>query len=250
MFLLRIDGTKVSGVWIPRDLRTSTGVLLNSTFNHGPQGLIDAMRTELGVTVDHYVQVGFSSFPKIVDELGGVRIYSPGVVRDSYSGLSLTGPGCRTLDGMTALAYVRSRHLEMFNGSEWTDASPRADLDRLGRQQDFIRALARRARAEAGGDPVAAVRLADALIPALLIDSQFSRAEIVRLVRSLIDVDPAALQLSTVPVQESSLQMGRVVLAQPEADQALAAFRGLAAPTPATPSGQSVVPTPRATPEC
>ena len=113
-------------------------------------------------------------------------IYSPGHARDTYSGLDLPGPGCRTLNGDAALAWVRSRHLqiEQPNGV-WTDASPRADLDRQDRQQEFIRALAEKAKADVAGDPVAAVRLADAIIPALLVDSTFTRSEILGLVRTL-----------------------------------------------------------------
>jgi LCP family protein required for cell wall assembly len=250
MFVLRIDGTDVRGLWLPRDLITSTGVQLNSTFNRGPQALVDTITTDLGITLDHYIEVDFRSFPKIVDEVGGVRIYSPGRMRDAYTGLNLTGPGCRTLDGTTALQWVRSRHLETFDGTEWIDASPRADLDRQARQQEFIRALARRAKVDTAGDPAAAVRLADAVIPALLIDSEFTRAEIVALVRALADVDPASLQLATVPIKVSPDNEGQVVLAQPDADQALAPFRAQTPSTPAPSSGQSVVPPAAPTPEC
>ncbi len=129
MFLLRIDGTSVQGLWIPRDLviKTAAGTddLINSTFSQGPAGLIAAIKANLGVSIDHYVEVQFGSFDKVVDDVGGVPIYSPGVVRDTFSGLSLTGPGCRTLPGAEALAWVRSRHMEILQNGAWTDASPR-----------------------------------------------------------------------------------------------------------------------------
>ncbi len=242
MFLLRIDGTSVQGLWIPRDLLVKTAAgsedIINSTFNQGPAGLIAAIRSNLGVTIDHYVEVRFGSFAKVVDDVGGVPIYSPGVVRDAYSGLSLTGPGCRTLQGDAALAWVRSRHMEILQNGVWADASPRADLDRELRQQEFIRALARKAKTDVAGDPVAAVRLADAIIPALTVDSTFTRAEILGLVRNLIDVDPATLQLSTLPVQAASgPDAAHLALMQPDADQALAAFRGPGTPVTTLPPG-------------
>jgi LCP family protein required for cell wall assembly len=240
MFLLRIDGTSVTGLWLPRDLLVTTADgsrgLINSTFNTGPSGLIDAIKANFGITVDHYVEVGFESFPKVVDAVGGVPIFSPGPERDAYSGLALTGPGCRTLDGTQALAWVRSRHLQVFQDGVWRDASPRADLDRETRQQEFIRALARRAKTVSGGDTVAAVRLADAIIPALTIDSSFSKHEILGLVRSLVHVDPAGLQLSTLPVRPSADE-AHLDLKQPEAGEALAPFTGRpGAPTTTLPS--------------
>jgi LCP family protein required for cell wall assembly len=241
MFVLRVDGDTVRALWIPRDLLMSTNELFNSAFNTGPQAAIDAVERELGVTIDHYVELDFRSFVKVVDEVGGVAIYAPGPLRDSYSGLNLTGPGCRTLDGPMALAWVRSRHLEQLVGTEWTDASPRADLDRQQRQQEFLRAFGARVRAQTAGDPIKAVRIVDRLAQALIIDSKFEKAEIFGLVRALLDVEPGSLDLATIPVQASA-DGAHVVLAEPAASDALAVFRGQ--PAPATPAPSPLVPSP------
>jgi LCP family protein required for cell wall assembly len=229
MFVLRIDGPSVQALWIPRDLMMSTGAQFNSAFNAGPEASIEAVHRELGVTIDHYVELDFRSFVKVVDEIGGVRIYSPGQLRDSYSGLSLTGPGCRRLDGATALAWVRSRHLELFNGSQWTDASPRADLDREWRQQEFLRAFGARVKQRADGDPIAAVRIVDRLAQALVVDSHFSEGEIIGLTRAVFDLDPNALQAATIPVKGAG-DGAHLELAEPDATYALAPFLGREAP--------------------
>jgi hypothetical protein len=76
----------------------------------------------------------------------------------------------------------------------------------------------------AGNDPLAAIDLVDAVIPALTVDSQFTKAEILGLARVLRNVNPAELQLSTVPVQAAP-DGAHVVLAQPAADEAFAPFR-------------------------
>jgi LCP family protein required for cell wall assembly len=246
MFVLRIDGDSVRALWIPRDLVMSTNALFNSAFNAGPKAAIEAVRRELGVTVDHYVELDFRSFVKVVDEVGGVTISSPGEVRDPYSGLRLTGPGCRTLDGPTSLAWVRSRHLEILDGTEWTDASPRADLDREQRQQEFLRAFAAQVKASAGDDPVEGVRIVDRLAQALVIDSQFGKGEVLRLARSLFDVAPDGLDLATIPVQASS-DGAHLELAQPAASDALAVFQGR--PVPASPAPTPLVPN-RRPPSC
>ena len=54
-----------------------------------------------------------------------------GHIADPNSGLNIE-PGCQRLDGTQALAYVRSRHLPC-------DHVP--DFARIGRQQQFLRAV-------------------------------------------------------------------------------------------------------------
>ena len=49
-----------------------------------------------------------------------------------YTGLDVV-PGCQHLDGIQALAYVRARHPSR--------ASPIPDFARIGRQQQFMRAV-------------------------------------------------------------------------------------------------------------
>jgi LCP family protein required for cell wall assembly len=237
MFVLRIDGPSVRALWIPRDLVVGTpGRLINSTFNDGPKGLIDAVRAELGITVDHYVEVDFRGFVKAVDALGGVTISSPGRARDGYSGLVLDGPGCARLDGTRALQWVRSRHLEVLRGSEWTDASPHADLDRIQRQQEFFRSFGVRAKAKIGDDPAAAVDVVDSIIPALTVDSRLSKAEILGLVRTVFEMDPNALQAMTIPVTPTA-DGAHLVLDQPAAAKAVAAFLVVAPPRHADVTG-------------
>ncbi len=224
MFVLRVDGESVQALWIPRDLMVgTTGQLFNSKFNDGPQGLIDAVRIELGITVDHYVEIDFRGFEQAVDAIGGVTVQSPGRARDPYSGLDLAGPGCVRLDGERALQWVRSRHLEIYDGTVWKDASPRADLDRIARQQEFLRSFALRAKAKVGDDPTAAVDLVDAIVPALTVDSQLTKGEILSLVRTVFEMDPNSLQAMTIPIKPSA-DGAHVELDQPAATQAVDAF--------------------------
>ena len=85
-------------------------------------------------------------FQKIVDAIGSVARVPPRADRDQETGLA-TGPvtGLLRADGPTALAYVRSRSIEIARSERQhrrpTPASTgdcstiRADLDRIGRQQ-------------------------------------------------------------------------------------------------------------------
>jgi LCP family protein required for cell wall assembly len=203
---------------------------INAAFNDGPQKVVDTIKANFDVDVNHYVEVNFTAFVGIVDAIGDIPVYFPAPARDEYSGLNITTPGCIALDGTQALEYVRARHLEYFDqqSGEWTDASPRADLDRITRQQNFIRRLAAAAAAKAGSNPLTAYEIADATIPKLKIDEHLSKQDIFRLVNTFRKVNPnddSALEMITIPNEPSDEYEGKVVLKQPDASQVLARLR-------------------------
>ena len=106
------------------------------------------------------VQPGAESVRRAVTRFGDVRVFLPGRLRDQETGL-ITGPitGCYALNGPMALAYVRARSIEIEDpngpikdedGTRWRLLDQRADLDRIGRQQQFIRKLAGRGERSPG----------------------------------------------------------------------------------------------------
>ena len=122
---------------------------------------------------------------------------------------------------------MRSRHLQYQDPKtgQWTDASPRADLDRIVRQQNFIRRLASLASVKSGSNPLKAFDIADAIVPKLKVDGELSKSDIFRLVKAFRKVNPDdanALKMETLPVVASG---ARVVAKQPEASQVIAALR-------------------------
>ena len=85
---------------------------INGLFNYGPQTVIDMMKQDFDVDINHYVEIDFQAFIGVVDAVGKIPVYFPYPARDNYSGLNVPFAGCQSLDGNAALAYVRSRHLE------------------------------------------------------------------------------------------------------------------------------------------
>ena len=149
---------------------------------------------------------------------------------------SAFGPGCYPLDGATALAYVRARHLEYYENGKWVDASGRSDIDRIQRQQDFIKRLGRIAVEKATDDPSIAPDLADHLIPNLTADQGFDRPafnELVRAFMGLSDGDGGGPIFETLPWNMGDSAGSYLVEKQPEADAVLAVLRG-EAPIPTT----------------
>jgi LCP family protein required for cell wall assembly len=114
---------------------------LNAAFSWGGAPLlVETVEGLTGMTVDHYVEIGFGGVEQIVDSLGGVDLCldgSTGItfpVNEPKSGLIWDTPGCKTVDGVQALAFSRMRY-----------ADPSGDIGRGLRQRQLISAVAQKA---------------------------------------------------------------------------------------------------------
>ncbi|WPO73375.1 MULTISPECIES: LCP family protein [unclassified Streptomyces] len=107
---------------------------LNAAYaEDGPELLVRTVEYNTGLRIDHYAEIGFGGFAKIVDAVGGVEMDIPKGFKDKKSGADFEA-GKQTLDGEQALAFVRTRY-----------ALPGSDLDRTKNQQKFLAALANQA---------------------------------------------------------------------------------------------------------
>ncbi|WP_412458072.1 LCP family protein [Mycolicibacterium wolinskyi] len=106
---------------------------INAAFSLGGAPLL-AQTVELatGLHLDHYAEIGFDGFAALVDAVGGVTMCPAEPISDPLAGIDLPA-GCQVLDGRNALGFVRTR------------ATPRADLDRMVNQREFMSALLHRA---------------------------------------------------------------------------------------------------------
>jgi LCP family protein required for cell wall assembly len=242
MMVLHVDGDTSYVVSFPRDLMVDIPGLgrqkINAAFNKGPQLVVDTLQSDFNIPINHYLEVNFKSFEGIVNAVGGVPMWIDHQMRDQLSGLQpfAYGPGCYRLDGATALAYVRSRHLEYYENGEWVDASGRADIDRIQRQQDFIKRLGRVAVQRASDDPTIAPQIADNLIPNLTADQAFDRDAFNELVRAFMGLSDGAGTgpvFETLPWDMGDSSGSYLVEKQPDADAVLAVLRGQA-PVPTT----------------
>lgn len=113
---------------------------INTVFSRsGPAQMKATILYNFGIHIDYYARVGFDSFTKIVDALGGVEVAVECPLHDTFpdpaspSGTTDVdlAPGIHHLDGKHALWYARSR---------WSSS----DFDRHRRQQQVLRGLYRR----------------------------------------------------------------------------------------------------------
>jgi LCP family protein required for cell wall assembly len=247
MMVLHADGKDSYAVSFPRDLMVNVPGLgrqkINAAFNDGPQKVIDTLKGDFDLGIQHYLEVNFKTFEDIVNAMGSVPVYFPYDARDQLSGLSIGPfPGCYHLDGQQALAYVRSRYLEYFIDGKWQNASPQADIDRIQRQQDFIKKLGRITVDRALGDPMIAPDLADKMIPNLTVDTEFDRAAFNQLVEAFVGLSgtTGGPTFETLPWERGNAAGSFLTVKQPEADAVLAVLRGQAPiPTTTTAPGAS-----------
>ncbi len=96
---------------------------------------IRTVEQNTGLRIDHFVSVDFQGFKGMVNALGGIEVCPEAAIRDEKARLDLEA-GCQTVRDEDALGYVRTRY-SVGDGS---------DIGRIGRQQEFMKALAAKAR--------------------------------------------------------------------------------------------------------
>src|SRR5215469_16164824 len=103
---------------------------INAAFTFGgPRLLAKTIQDDTGLYINHFMDIGFGGFVRVVDAVGGVRICLVHKLHDRASGLRLS-KGCHVFNGQQALAYVRDRHNFLTQ-----------DLQREQDQRIFLKAL-------------------------------------------------------------------------------------------------------------
>lgn len=233
IMILRVDpaSERAALLSLPRDLWVPLASGGSNRINvaievGGPEELIATIEGYLGVPINHYVQVDFAGFRRLVDVIDGVKVWFERPARDRRSGLDVEAAGCVSLDPDQALAFVRSRHYETFvNGSWRTD--PTGDLGRITRQQDFIVRSLRRAVDRGVRNPVTLDNLVDAALETVTVDERLTGADIVELGRRFRGFNPEQLDLFTLPVGDATIGGAAVLrLVDTQAQPVLDLFRG------------------------
>lgn len=195
-----------SYVTIPAHLSTDgeqvpeRGNKLNAAYAAGgPTLAVATVERSTKLRIDHYIEVDFLGFEKLVDAVGGVDVCAPTPLRDAKAGLHLPA-GISHVDGETGLAYVRARSLDA-----------RADLGRIDRQQRFLAAMVHRVTSrETLLDPRAMVRFLDAALSTVRADPGLQRGELIDLATRLRHLSGADVRFLTVPIANPSARPGGV----------------------------------------
>ncbi|MFJ9716421.1 LCP family protein [Streptomyces sp. NPDC101213] len=195
----------------------ATGVMFNSAYTTGGAACaVKTVEAVTGIRMDHYLEVDFSGFEKLVDELGGVEVTTTEDIEDPDSHLTLKA-GTHTLDGEQALGLVRTRH-GVGDGS---------DLGRIQLQQAFVKALVDRVNDVGlltGGTKLYA--LADTATKAVTTDSGLgSLNSLMSFAGGLKGIGADDMTMVTMPVRYDPANRNRVIVEKAKAQQVWTALK-------------------------
>jgi LCP family protein required for cell wall assembly len=185
------DRQTVTLVSLPRDLLVFDDEgdprKLTDTFAGGPDPLLRAIRRNLGLPVNHFAMLSLGGFIDIVRTLGTVQICLEQPLADRKSGADFDA-GCHEMGPRDSLAFVRSR------------TGPRADFERIDRQQQFIRSvLVRLFDSRLLVDPSRLYQLVEDVASNLVTDDRLGVSEMRSLSTEMIGVVRDGLPMMTLP---------------------------------------------------
>jgi LCP family protein required for cell wall assembly len=208
MLLVHISKARDKAVMIsiPRDTfalipehTSKTGKLIpavhskiNSSFNWGGAPLlIQTIEEMTDLKIDHYIEINFAGFARIVNSIGGVEVCTKKNINDPKSHLVLEA-GVHTLNGIESLKYVRTRE---FDGM--------GDLGRMQRQQAFMSAVLRKATS-AGVllNPVTIASFINSALSAVTTDSELKNSDLIALAKQMKSLSTSSVRTLTVPLSD------------------------------------------------
>ncbi len=228
VMLVRVDPVNGEArmLSIPRDLWVDIPGegegKINSAYAYGgPTLMVRTIQENLGIEVNHYVEIGFVGFRDMVNELGGIHIAFPNAARDTSSGLDVEA-GTELLDGDMALAYARSRKYQENQNGSWVSVDA-TDIGRTQRQQEVVRAMLSELTTPAS--VADAGNLASALATHMTIDATLASSSIAGLAWDFRSLLTGGIEGTTLPVDGATIGGASVVVArEPEATQMIAEF--------------------------
>ncbi|MYS82414.1 LCP family protein [Embleya scabrispora] len=185
-----------------------------------------------GARIDHQITIDFTGFKKVVDALGGVPMHIDQPIDDKAARLRLPA-GDVNLNGEQALGFVRVRK-SMGDGS---------DIQRIARQQEFLRALVKKVQDEnLLTNPARAYNVMDAATKAITTDSGInSLVSLYDFANGLRSIPLDRIEFTTTPLTDYAPDPNRVALSQPDAGRLFTRLRD-GAPAPGSAATVTVTP--------
>ncbi|MFG3154352.1 LCP family protein [Streptomyces sp. NPDC048219] len=195
----------------------ATDVMFNSAYSTGGAACaVKTVESVSGLRMDHYLEVDFSGFQQLIDDLGGVQVTTTEDIEDPDSHLDLEA-GTHRLDGEQSLGLVRTRH-GVGDGS---------DLGRIQLQQAFVKALVDQVK-DIGllGNPKKLYDIADTATKTVTTDSDLGSVNsLMSFASGLKGIGPGAMHMVTMPVIYDPADGNRVLVEEAKARQVWDALR-------------------------
>ncbi|TGJ98130.1 LytR family transcriptional regulator [Actinotalea fermentans ATCC 43279 = JCM 9966 = DSM 3133] len=173
---------------------------LNAAYSWGGAPLlVQTVEGLTGLTVDHYVEIGFGGVEGIVDAVGGVELCLDYDVDDPRSELVWTA-GCHPADGHTALAFSRMRYADV-----------QGDIGRAERQRQVIGAVSAKAADKSLLlKPWAQVSLLDAGLASMVVDQRTGIIDLGRMALAFREANGPEGVTGTPPISDPDYRPGGI----------------------------------------
>jgi LCP family protein required for cell wall assembly len=190
--------------------------LINAALDFGgPVCTWKTFEAVTGIHVDHFVELDFTGFEKIIDDLGGVEVCLPFAVDDPLSGLNLRA-GHHHIYGTQALAFWRTRE----------DVGDGSDLERITRDQylmvSLVQGIEHSGLLHSPGKVLSVVRDAT---DAMTTDTGLDQNAMLQIAESMQGISSSSVQFITAPNVPDPADDNNVVFEQPQANELFSAIQ-------------------------
>ena len=201
MLLVHIDGDRDSAsvISIPRDswvdIPGHGKGKVNWAYSFGgPNLTVETVEKMTDVRIDHLTVIDWDGFKALTDAIGGVDIDIPKTVYDSARDVRWEA-GRHHLNGEEALLYVRQRY-----------GLKDGDLDRVARQQAFLRTLLKQTlEQELRKNPDQVLDLLSLFSKHASVDDDWSTTQMAKLAASLRNLRTDDISYLTVPTDGTGM---------------------------------------------
>jgi LCP family protein required for cell wall assembly len=186
---------------------------INAAFSlGGPDLTVRTVEKLTDVYINHVAMIDWAGFKDLTHAIGGVEVTIAKTFTDTHNNVTWHA-GTQVLEGARALQYVRTRY-GLVNG----------DFDRIKRQQNFLRAVLRKANSTGTlSNPIKLDNLLQAVTKATTVDSRWSTGDIRQLALNLRGLGNSHMHYLTVPTRGTREvdDVGDVVLLKKHDSRAL-----------------------------
>jgi LCP family protein required for cell wall assembly len=184
--------------------------LINAALNFGgPACTWKTFEYVTDIHVDHFVELDFTGFEKVVDDLGGVEVCLPQSVDDPLSGLHLK-KGRHHVFGREALAFWRTRE----------DVGTGSDLQRIQRDQFLMASLMQGIEhSDLLGSPSKVLDVIRDATDAMTTDTGLDQDAMLATADAVKGIKSSSVQFVTAPNMPDPNNDNNVVFQQPQAQE-------------------------------
>jgi LCP family protein required for cell wall assembly len=162
---------------------------INSTFAYGGPGCLWAtVEQTTHIHIDHFIELSFTGFEKVINDIGGVNVCLPFAINDPKSQLRLSS-GSHHVMGPEALAFWRARYIG--EGS---------DLQRIRRDQYLMASIVQSVtHSNLLSSPTRVYSVMTDAARAMTTDTSLDMGTMIKVVRSLKGLSSRSVQFVQAP---------------------------------------------------